>query len=1017
MNDKIKESFKNPPAEYSVAPFWSWNGDMNGEELARQMADFKAHGIMGAFAHPRKGMITEYLSEDYFAAWRDTLEAARREGMKLYIYDENAWPSGTAGGLVQERDPSTIGTLAKYRIVDAASPDFTGEVIYAGEYNGDGAPLGKDLTGIPKEEWGAHTDGQIIVIYYRRLSRDSFVDLTNRHTTELFLEMTYDEYYRRFGEDFGTLIPASFSDEANIHSEGLNTVPFTKHLEEKFRALHGYELKPNLPAVFRNVEGGFTHPTEKIRYDYYVTLHELWIDNFIRPISDWCDKHNIAWTGHDVEHQWPQAHFGRISPSMMTTYEFRQWPGLDLLLCDHLKEDPSNFDKFLMYEIRSAANQFSKKRTLCEAYGAGGYHSTVSDYKRLGDYLLVGGINLLVPHLTLYSVAGERKRDCPQSFDYRQPWWEEYTEFAHYFARTSYLLSQGRMEQRTLLLNPSTTGYLIPAEEAEGCVDHATSTDCVKNPDMTDFLTVVNSLTDGQWDFDLGDEFSVARNGVIENGLFKVVAQSYGAVVISKNMKNIRRPVAELLLSFIEAGGRVFLTGDGALEYVDGEKGQAIADELLSRLTRVDGAEGLNGALDGIFERYITSQSGFPTGVQHMRRRLDDGRVVYFIANHSMGKFESDVTVLGDSASLWDPFDGSAEGLEVKKSGDGHITFRLSIERCATATVVVGDETPVPAKRAPATREVKLTEAGIRAETDNSFTVDHISLEVDGETLPPRYFMEATEALFKRRGFHEDPWRDIQKKTNFLDKNAGYGEGSGFKAHYKVTFCDGFVPAKLTAAIERPYMVDVTVNGTPVKSTGVDFLDPDVGAYDFTGLMRPGENIITLSAERFNVLHELEAIILRGDFSVRVRDGRFVLCAPETPAYGTWDTFGMGFYPYGMIYSYTVNLEEKPESAVLTLGAHEATVASLTVNGAYAGVIGHDESYSIDIADRLTAGENRLEVRLAGSFRNLYGPYLGFRPMEPYDWNYFQKGREAEAGDYELMRYGMDSAPILKISE
>lgn len=1014
MLDKIKESFMFPPAEYSVAPFWSWNGEMKGEETARQMADFKAHGIMGAFAHPRKGMITEYLSEDYFDAWRDTLEAARKEGMKLYMYDENAWPTGTAGGLVQEADPSVSCTLAKYRIVDAANPEFSGEVIYAGEYLGDGKMLGRELTEVPAEEWGRLTDKPVMVIYYRRLSRADYVDLTNPRTTELFLELTYEEYYRRFGDDFGTLIPASFSDEANIHSEGENTVPFSKHLEEKFYSLHGYELRPNLPAVFRNVEGKFDRPTEKVRYDYYVTLHELWIDNFIRPISDWCGSHGIAWTGHDVEHQWPQAHFGRISPSMMTTYEFRQWPGLDLLLCDDLKDEPNNLDKFLMYEIRSAANQFGKERTLCEAYGAGGYHSTLADYKRLGDFLLVGGINMLVPHLSLYSIAGERKRDCPQSFDYRQPWWEEYTEFARYFARECFLLSQGRMEQRILLLNPSTTGYLVPAEEAEGCVDHATDEGCVKNPDMTDFLTVVDTLTDGQWDFDLGDEFSVPRHAKVEGNTFTVGAQSYSAVVISKNMKNIRRPVAELLLGFIEGGGRLFVTGEGALEYVDGERGDELAAAILERAVHVEGAAGLERALDPLLERYITSSKPFPTGVQHMRRKLDDGRTVYFIVNHSMGKFEADITLRGESASVWEPFDGSSHGLEVVPSGDGRITFRLSLNRCESATVVVGDSSPVSPRRAPATREVELTERGICAETENSFTVDHISLEVDGETLPPRYFMEATKELFSRRGFDNDPWRNIQFRTEYLDKNDGYGEGSGFKAHYKVTLDDGFVPTHVTAAIERPTLVNVSVNGRTVESSGADFLDPDVGAYDLTGLLHPGENDITLSAERFNVLHELEAIILRGDFSVKARDGRFVLGRPMKPCYGTWDSFGMGFYPYGMIYSYSAQLDRAPESAVLTLGEHEATVASVKVNGEYAGVVGRDESFSADIASFLKEGENLIEVRLAGSFRNLYGPYLGFRVEEPYDWNYFEKGREASAEDYELMKYGMEGAPMLK---
>ena len=111
--DNIKKNFKNPTSEYRSAPFWSWNDVMDGEELARQLRDFKAHGMGGAFAHPRVGMVTEYLSEEYFEAWRAALDAVKEEDMKLYIYDENSWPSLMAGGLVCKKDPDTIPVIAK----------------------------------------------------------------------------------------------------------------------------------------------------------------------------------------------------------------------------------------------------------------------------------------------------------------------------------------------------------------------------------------------------------------------------------------------------------------------------------------------------------------------------------------------------------------------------------------------------------------------------------------------------------------------------------------------------------------------------------------------------------------------------------------------------------------------------------------------------------------------------------------------------------------------------------------
>ena len=207
--DNIKKQFKNPSSEYRAAPFWSWNDVMDPEELARQIRDFKAHGMGGAFAHPREGMVTEYLSEDFFKAWRGTLDAVKEEDMKLYIYDENTWPTGMAGGLVTEKDPSTVPIIVKFRVIKASEPNaFSGEVLYAAELK-DGT-IGIDVTDIPKENWKDHIDGEVAVSYLNKPydgvnwhGNCPMADLSNPRSTELFLELTYDEYYKRFGEDFG----------------------------------------------------------------------------------------------------------------------------------------------------------------------------------------------------------------------------------------------------------------------------------------------------------------------------------------------------------------------------------------------------------------------------------------------------------------------------------------------------------------------------------------------------------------------------------------------------------------------------------------------------------------------------------------------------------------------------------------------------------------------------------------------------------------------------------------------
>ena len=62
-----------------------------------------------AFVHPRPGLMTPYLSDDWFRLWKVALDEAERLDMNVWIYDENSYPSGFAGGLVPEAMPESRG--------------------------------------------------------------------------------------------------------------------------------------------------------------------------------------------------------------------------------------------------------------------------------------------------------------------------------------------------------------------------------------------------------------------------------------------------------------------------------------------------------------------------------------------------------------------------------------------------------------------------------------------------------------------------------------------------------------------------------------------------------------------------------------------------------------------------------------------------------------------------------------------------------------------------------------------
>lgn len=92
--------FRYPTSEYRGTPFWSWNCKMPPEMLSKQIDYLKEMGFGGFHMHSRFGMDHEYMSDDFMSLVRACTDKAKAEGMLAWLYDEDKWPSGFAGGLV-----------------------------------------------------------------------------------------------------------------------------------------------------------------------------------------------------------------------------------------------------------------------------------------------------------------------------------------------------------------------------------------------------------------------------------------------------------------------------------------------------------------------------------------------------------------------------------------------------------------------------------------------------------------------------------------------------------------------------------------------------------------------------------------------------------------------------------------------------------------------------------------------------------------------------------------------------
>lgn len=1055
--EKLYESFLNPSAGYRTAPLWVWNDEMTDDSIEFCLKEFKSHGFGGAFVHPRPGLITEYLSGDWFEKWGHALETARQLGLKLYIYDENSYPSGFAGGHVPSRLPDCFSVSAEYRIIpakelrDPASESaawLKGRApirMYAAKKQGDHLELKEDITerdpidAVIRNEASEELWDAVMIIERQEpqllswLGGFANVDLLRPEVTKEFLDCTYEEYFRRFGSEFGKTIPAAFSDEPAITGSTIynfgkkNNIPFHFRTAEAFEKQHGYDLMPHLAALFVDADAEwYRYPARKVRYDYYTTLRSLWTENFIRPMGEWCEKHHIAWTGHFMENYWPFAVGIATSPCVMANYEYMQWPAIDMLQTDLLKERPDDPLLITVLEIASAANQFGKERTLCETYGAGGFDASVEDFKRIADWLLVNGVTFINQHLSYTSIAGSRKRDHPQSFDWREPWWEEYTVLNDYAARAQVMLSAGRMEQRILVIQPTTAGFLIPPEEETGNLAYKIP---ITKPYMENYLALIQRLTDGQWDFDLGDEFILERNGRAEEGKLAVGQQRYEIVIISRDMANMKKSTVTLLKEYIRQGGAVLSEGQPG-PYVDGLSDEAAYREL-------SGTEGwyccrnlsdLEEELSARLENRVTDGARFPVGVAHRRRKLPDGSVVYYFVNSSSESFEADVRPEGELLEEWDLFTGKVKRIERKGREEAlHLTLRAYESRMFVwSRKLPGSERQEENReessgRMESGKVIPVRLAAIRPEEMNVLPIDYCDLGMNGERIREVNVIHAGRLLFRRRGFFENPWDNaIQFRNRIMDCNR-YSSGSGFWLGYFFDTAQDWkagTPIELTA--ERGEFFRLSCNGIPIEWKGhSQWLDKGFMKAEIGDAVRPGRNEIVLEAPIFDVRLEPEAIYLRGGFTVRTKESVFCLDAPRTLKEGSWTAQGYPFYGGAIRYEYEFLMPGGRTCARVILPEVMTTCCSVWVNGALSGILSLNCERILDISSFLTPGWNSLTIRVCGSLKNLLGPHhAADRPRNqawPANWKEAPKYGRPEAEKYDLIDYGAQGSPIIEV--
>lgn len=1001
--EKLRKEFADPPRAFRPAPLWVWNTRVTRADIDRMLGDFKAQGFGGAFVHPRPGLVTEYLSDEWFDLYKYSVEKGKELGLDIWIYDENSYPSGFAGGHVPAQMPESYDQGQGLALTKTALPPAD-----AGKYflclKKEGGTF-RDITA----DTGRYKDvpGEYYLYektYYGRSGWHggySYVDLLVEGVTEKFLDITMSGYEKTFGNELGPVIRGLFSDEPCIPSSG--GVRWTPDLFEVFRKQWGYDLATSLPLLSEQ-----TGDWKQVRHNYLETLTQMFVDRWAKPMSAYCDRKGMLWTGHYWEHDWPSMYQGGDNMAM---YAWHQMPAIDMLFNQYNDQSPqAQFGNVrAVKELRSAANQTGCVRTLSETYGGGGWDETFRDFKRLGDWEYALGVNFMNQHLSHMTIAGARKYDYPPVFTRLSPWWEDYKVLNDYFARLSLVLSQGEQMNDILVLEPTTTIWLYYSYVMNDprCMEIGSA-----------FQRFVTTLEKAQAEYDLGSEHIIKDRGSVRGGKFVVGKRAYAKVVIPPMTENLNAGTFSLIRQFVEAGGQLVLFAKPTL--VDGRPSPELADFLDRNASRIRRYTALDGK--AIAESFADDRIRFcnvrGNDLYHQRRSYEDGELLFLVnsslsdtATGSVGLPAGELVeldaVTGDMRPYPHTADGKSVGADFSLPPAGSLLLfapasgRSALARTSRATS--GTERPTA-------ESVKLEPAGPLEVTrlkDNVLNLDFCDLTVDGRTERNLYTFEACNKLFNHCYGTGNPWDSaIQYRQTIVERDTL--TTGDIRVSYHFVVAGDFDTRGMKLVAEQPGIWNVKFNGTPVEAAAPDtLLDSRFGIYPVGNLVRRGTNTVELSVSPMSIYAEIAPVYLFGDFALESAGAGWIVREPAgKPALGSWKRQGLPFYSWDMAYGRDYDIDDPAAGYTLRLRAWEGTLARVCVNGRKAGIIAW-QPYAFDLTPYLRKGRNRVEVHVVGSLKNLFGPHYSADKGIAGPWHWNNVPKQLPGSDYDQRDYGL----------
>ncbi len=1006
------ELFRNPTSEYRGAPFWAWNCKLDGDELVRQIGCFEEMGFGGFHMHVRLGMATPYLSDEYMGLIRRCTDTAKEKGMLAYLYDEDTWPSGFAGGFVtkDKRNRQRFITLSASRWEDTdtykgshRSGKPTLLAVYDLLFDADGF-----LLFYRRIDEQTEAEGIKRYVYLctspdtDRFNRQAYVDTMTKSAIDCFIEKTHERFFEAVGDEFGKTVPSIFTDEPQMMREqqvGVPTVnkdiikPWCYDFADGFKREYGYDILNRLPEIFYDRKDGYS----EARYHYHAYKTERFVNSYWKNIGKWCDEHGILLTGHNMAEDSLLDQTCSVGDAMRA-YRYAGMPGIDTLFDGHQFQTAK--------QASSIAHQTGKGGVLCELYGITSWDYDFRDHKHHGDWQTALGVTLRVPHLSLVSLGGEAKRDYPASISFQSPWYKRYGVIEDHFARLATVLTRGKPVVRVAMLHPIESFWMLYGAQA---------TSGARFMDYDEkFLSLTRWMLTGGVDFDYVNEGDMALGDVSATDKLRVGEMTYDTLLIPSCI-TLRESTLTLLSQFLEHGGRVIVVGEapthvdarpdarpaallGGCERVPFDKLSVLSvleEEKLFSLTLCSGAHH-----DGYVYQYRRDSDcdwlflahADKRGVKDCPSRNTDNLTLTLHGHYRV--------------ELYDTLTGEVRSYPYCHKGDDTI-LSLSVgmsDSLLFALYPSQEKMELQSMRAVVKRTERiLTPVAYEREEENVLLLDMAEYSVDGGAFAPmESVIQMTSKVKKDLQFPSarcQPWLIKPKKCEHT-----------VTVRYRFR-CDVAVEDAVLA-IEDAQVVRIRLDGRAMRKSLLDgyYIDPAIAKLKMPRLAR-GEHVLEI-AYPFGERTFIEPCYVLSSCDVNL-SGAYASFTPASDriSFGDVTTQGMPFYGGNLNYTFPLTVREDGLIRI-RVSSYRGALLEVYVDGEYRKDIVF-APYEAEIP--MTAGEHTVCVRVYGNRYNTLGPVHHADETElavrPSSWH--GKG-DCFSYEYSLHKSGVLSAPVIE---